>query len=428
MSPAPAPASGSISESAPAGAPGASPENRHPFFLRHFRNLWFGSSISLLGDQLYLVALPFLVLQLTGSSLALGTIMMTATIPRTVLMVVGGAVTDRVSPRRVLIMTAMSRAVFVGTVATVAWLGLIELWQLYVLTFLFGVADAFSFPAGGTLIPSLVAPQQLARANAMFQSSVMLIQMIGQAPAGWAIERWGIAAALFFDAASFLAVIVALLKVPDPPRAAPAAGAQARQGILSSIGEGWRAVWNDRPLTSLMVVFATVNLCVIGPTGVGLASLANFQFSSPAVYGIFLACFSGGTLAGVLAGGMVKRPRRRGLVFIALSTLTGLALLAIGLLTGRAAIGASLALMGSCVGFVNVHFSSWVQTRVERALLGRVFSVLMVLTLGLAPLSFAISGALAQWNVKGLFIVAGAVLATVGFVMALTSRAAREID
>lgn len=106
--------------SKPAGPSQALPDPaataRHPITLPHFRNLWIGASISLLGDQFYLVALPWLALQLTGSSLALGTLLMVAGIPRAALMLVGGAVIDRFSARRVLITTAAIRFVLVGIV------------------------------------------------------------------------------------------------------------------------------------------------------------------------------------------------------------------------------------------------------------------------------------------------------------------------
>jgi hypothetical protein len=391
--------------------------------------MWLGSTISLLGDQFYLVALPWLVLQLTGSSLALGAILMAAAIPRTALMLVGGAITDRVSPRRVLIVTAAIRSVLVGTVAALLWFKVVELWQLYLLTLAFGIADAFSFPAGAALIPALVPPQQLPPANALFQSSTVMTQMIGPAPAGLIIKRWGVAAALFFDALSFLAVIAALLRVPATPRPPqPAPGAAARPSMLHSIGEGLRAVRNDPPLMSLMVVFATINFCIAGPIGVGLASLAKFQFGSAAAFGTFLSCFSGGMLAGVLLGGTVKRPRKRGLQFTVVSALAGLELIAIGLVLKLAVIATLLALMGLGVGFVNVQFGTWIQTRVDRALLGRVSSVLMMAAVGLVPVSYAVSGVLAQWSFKGLFIIAGGLLTAVSLVMALTSKATREID
>src|SRR5262245_30481061 len=162
----------SLSET-PEPVPGPPPVPRHPLRLPHFRNLWIGATISLLGDQFYLVALPWLVLEIQGSSLALGSVLMVAAIPRAALMLVGGAVTDRVSPRRVLMTTAAVRAVLVGAVAALVWLRVVQMWQLYLLTFAFGVADAFSFPAGATLVPSLVEPQQLQPANALMQSSTV---------------------------------------------------------------------------------------------------------------------------------------------------------------------------------------------------------------------------------------------------------------
>jgi MFS transporter len=411
-------------ESAP--APASKP--RHPLSLPHFRNLWLGATISLLGDQFYLVALPWLVLQLTGSSLALGAILMTAAIPRAALMLVGGAVTDRFSARRVLMTTAATRTVLVGIVAALIWLNVVQLWELYVLTFLFGVADAFSFPASSALTPTLVEPQQLQPANALMQGSTVLTQMIGPAPAGLIIKTWGIASAMFFDALSFLAVIVALFRIPEPHKSpAPPVGAPARPSMLHSIAEGLRVVRNDPPLMSLMLVIATVNICVSGPIGVGLASLAKFRFGSAAAFGTFLSCFSGGMLAGILLGGLVKRPRRRGLQFIAMSGLAGLEMIGIGLVPKFGMIAALLAVMGLGVGFVNVQFSAWTQTRVERAVLGRVMSVMMFSAVGLVPVSYAISGVLAHWSLRALFVSAGAVLA-VASALAVTGQAARHID
>lgn len=404
------------------------PAAAHPMTVRHFRNLWIGVTISVLGDQFYLVALPWLVLQLTGSSLALGTILMVAAIPRAGLMLVGGAVIDRFSARRVVTFTAVTRGLLVGAVALLIWLGVVQLWHLYLLTFAFGVADAFSFPAGPALIPTLVEPRQLGAANAMLQVSTVAAQMVGPAPAGLAIRRWGTAPALLIDALSFFVVLFAILGLPvPPPLPASTAGSPARRGMLHSIGEGVRAVRRDRPLLSLMGLFAAVNVCVAGPVGVGLPVLAKNHFGSAAVFGTFLTCFGGGTLGGVMLAGMVKRPRRRGLQMLAMGVATGLELIAIGLVPRAAVIGVLMALMGAGVGFVNVQFVAWIQARVERAVLGRVMSVLMFCAVGLVPFSYAISGGLALWSLPALF-AGGGVLLTVSSLLAASAKAARDID
>src|SRR5512142_342089 len=85
-----------------------------PLAVRDFRLIWIGEAISVLGDQFYLVALPWLVLQTTGSPLAVGTTLMTAAIPRAAFMLLGGAVTDRVAPRSILLLSNATRAVLVG--------------------------------------------------------------------------------------------------------------------------------------------------------------------------------------------------------------------------------------------------------------------------------------------------------------------------
>ncbi len=407
---------------------------RHPLLQVHFRNLWAGSTISLLGDQFYLVAMPWLVLQITSSSLALGGVLMTTAIPRAALMLVGGAMTDRFSARRVLMVTAAVRAVLVGIVAGLIALKVVALWHVYLLTFAFGVADAFSLPSGSALIPTLVEPEQLRPANAFMQGSAVMTQMVGPAPAGLLVKLSGIAGAFFFDALSFLAVIAALLRIPDPPRAGTGAAADgtpapapARPGMLRSIGDGLRAVRQDPPLLSLMAVIATINICVAGPIVIGLAAMAKFRFGSAAAFGTLLSCFSAGTLVGLIAGGTIKRPRRRGLQFIVMSGLAGLELISIGLVQRLVPIGILLAVMGLGVGFVNVQFSAWLQLRVDRAILGRVMSVLMFAAVGLVPLSYAVAGMLAQWSLKALFVLAGAVLAAASAV-ALASPAARHID
>lgn len=408
---------------APEPLPGPVARTPHPLSVPHFRNLWLGATISLLGDQFYLVALPWLALQVTGSSLILGTLLMVAAIPRAVLMLIGGAVIDRFSARRVLMTTAAVRTLLVGAVAVLVWLRLIQLWELYALTFCFGVADAFSFPAGPALIPTLVKPEQLQPANALMQSSTVSMQTLGSFPAGLMIARWNVASALFFDAFSFLGVIVALLKIPDPPRAP----AHARPSMLHSIAEGLRAVWRDPALLALMSIFAALNVCFAGPVYVGLSSLAKFHFQSASAFGAWLFFLSAGMLIGILLGGRIKQPRKRGLQFIVMSLLTGLELIGIGWIQNFGAIAAFLALIGLGVGFVNVQFSAWIQLRVERALLGRVMSVLMFAAVGLVPVSYAAAGMVAQRSLPALFIGAGALLAVTSAV-ALTGKAARHID
>ncbi len=202
-------------------APLAPPARRHPIRDPPFRRLWAGSTASLCGDQFYLVALPWVVLHVTGSAVAIGTILMAAAVPRALLMLLGGLVSDRVSPRKVLMTTASARALVVGAIGLFVALGTIRFWQLCLLAFAFGVADAFAMPAAQAFLPALVASDDLVAAKALVQSTAQLTTIVGPAPAGVAIKAVGTAWAFVFDAISFLFIPAALWTLPDPGPARP---------------------------------------------------------------------------------------------------------------------------------------------------------------------------------------------------------------
>jgi MFS family permease len=396
---------------------------RHPIFNREFRYLWIGNTVSGCGDQFFLVALPWLILQLTGSGAVLGGIMMVQAIPRAGLMLIGGAVTDRISPRKIMILTAASRTFLVAALAAFIWTHHVGIWQIYVLSFLFGVADAFAAPAAQTLLPSLVAPAQLPAANALSQGTQQLAMLTMPAPAGIIIAAFGVATAFSIDAVSFLFIIAALLMLRDPRRIESAA---PRSNIVHSILEGLRYVKNDVALRTLLLVASVLNFCIAGPLSVGLAFLAKSEFGSPTVYGLLMSSVAAGSLVGLLLAA-ARKQRKRGWLLLVVSVVVGICTALIGLLRQLSSLLPILFVMSASAGLLNVHLLGWFQQRVDRAILGRVMSVLMFASLGLMPLSLAAAGVAVQWSMRGMFAGAGALVLVVTCVAAL-QRPVREID
>jgi MFS family permease len=401
----------------------SSSDARHPLFNRDFRLLWIGNTVSGCGDQFFLVALPWLILQLTGSGAVLGGIMMVEAIPRAALMLIGGAVTDRVSPRKIMILTATARTLLVAALAALIWIHHVEVWQIYVLSFFFGVADAFAAPAAQSLLPSLVAPAQLPAANAVSQGTQQLAMLVVPAPAGIIIAAFGVAAAFSIDAVSFLFIIAALLKLRDPPRIEAAA---PHRNIAHSILEGLRYVKNDVALRSLLLVASVLNFCITGPLSVGVAFLAKNELGSPAAFGLLMSSVAAGSLAGLLLAG-ARKQRKRGALLLVVSAVIGVCTASIGLLSQLWSLMPVLFVMSASAGFLNVHLVAWFQQRVDRAMLGRIMSVLMFASLGLMPLSLAAAGVSVQWSLHGMFAVAGALVLMVTF-FAAWHRPVREID
>jgi MFS family permease len=386
-------------------APSAPQAAQHPLRERNFRMLWAGSAISAVGDQFYLVALPWVVLQLTGSAVAVGTILMAVAIPRAALMLFGGALTDRISARKILMSTASARTLFVTVIGFLLWWHLLQLWELYVLGFFFGVADAFAWPAATTLLPSLVKREQLVAANSVFQTTGQLTTIVAPAPAGLAIKALGTAWAFFIDAISFLFIIAALWRLPDPPKA----GSAAKPPVWRSILDGISYVRRDVPLRSLMLVAAMLNFCISGPMGVGLPYLVKTKFGSAAAYGLLISAMAAGGLIGALLAGILKI-KRRGLLLLGACVVISAGIASMGLLGHLWLIAAVLLLLGCSAGVANVHIAAWIQQRIDATVRGRVFSVLMLANFGLMPVSLAVAGLLIAWNLKLMFLIAGASL------------------
>ncbi len=394
----------------------------HPLRERSFRILWIGSAISLFGDQFYLVALPWVVLQQTGSAVAMGTIMMAAAIPRAVLMLLGGALTDRISPRRILMSTASARTAFVAVIGALLWFHQLRIWELYILGFAFGVADAFAMPAFSAFMPSLVQREQLVAANSVFQTTAQLTTIVGPAPAGIVVKILGAAWAFILDAISFLFILAALWRLPEPAQAKPSTG---RPPMWRSILDGFSYVQKDLPLRTLLLLVAVLNFCLSGPLGVGLPYLAKTKFGSATAFALLLSAMAVGGLLGALLAGVWKM-RRRGLLILSVCALISFCLSGMGMLTHLWETVAVLALMAAAAALSNVQIVAWLQQRVDPSVRGRVMSVVMLSAIGLAPVSLAVAGLLIAWNLKLMFLMAGAAMLLITGLGAL-QKEVREI-
>ena len=379
------------------------PAVEHPLKNPNYRLWLIGGTISFLGDQFYLVALPWLVLQQTGSAVAMGAIMMAGAIPRAVLMLMGGAVSDRISARKIMMATATARTVCVAMIGLLVWLRVLQTWELYALAVAFGVADAFAAPAQSAYMPSLVKREQLVAASSVSQSTAQLTTIVGPVPAGFVIQALGVAWAFFLDAISFLFIIGALWKLPDPPKP------PARKAMWHSIAEGISYVAKDVPLRSLMLLATIMNFCVSGPVAVGLAYFTKTRSGSPAAYGTLISSLAAGSLIGAVLAGLWKI-RKRGVLILLVAVVLGLCLGSIALAERTWSVAAILVVMGAAAGMLNVHIGAWAMQRIDIAVRGRVSSVLMLAAFGVAPISLGLAGFLVAWNLKLMFLFAGALM------------------
>jgi MFS family permease len=395
----------------PAPAPDTGPALLRPMRLRDFRLLFAGETVSVLGDQFHFVALTWLALQLTGSGLVLGTVLMTAAIPRAAFMLLGGAFSDRFSPRTLMLLSNAIRGVTVGILAALVLNDRAELWHLYVLAGIFGVVDAFFYPAMNTIVPMLVPERQLAPANALVQGAQQVMLLVGPAVAGALVALVSTGPAFAIDAASFLVAAAAIGLIAGGRRHAAHAAGDA-PSMLATIGAGLRAAWADRAVRSMVVLIAAFNFAFTGPISVGLAVLADERFAGgSAAFGLLFSGFGGGAVIGAVLAGSIPRLPRLGTILMAIAIAIGIGLALIGLAPTLPVALAIIGGMGVLIGFINVQAIAWLQARIPDKLRGRVMSLVTLAAVGLAPVSLAIAGALVDVGaVTVTFVVAGAIV------------------
>ncbi len=399
-----------------------------PLANRNFRLLWLGESVSMLGDQFYLVALPWLVFQMTGSALAFGTILMVAGVPRAMFMLVGGVMTDRLSPRAVMIASNLLRLAITALLTLLVACQATQLWVLYMIAFSFGLVDAFFYPAYRAMIPLIVDAANLQASNALHQGTSQLIQIAGPGAAGVMVRSVGLALSFAFDALTFLftSVLLSLMRPVAPPHKTGPEAAHKRS-ILAEIGEMLAYVRCDTFLSALLLVVSAVNLLFVGPLVVGAATLGRVRFvEGSAAFGAMLSTFSVGALIGTLAAGAVHS-RRSGVISLLLLAAQGLFMVGLAQASTLVIACGLLALMGLGAGFGNVTLITLTQRRVARDKLGRFMSLIALAEVGLTPVSNALAGVMADLNVTAMYKLAGGLLTLVSL-LAVANPVMRNLD
>ena len=403
--------------SPPHAAPPASGSMRRVLTLRDFRLLLVGASTSLLGDQFALIATPWLVLQLSNDPLALGIVLALEGLPRAGFMLVGGAVTDRFAPRRVMIVSDITRGVLTAAMAVVVLTGAVQMWMLYGFALAFGLVAGFAVPAENSIVPTLVRRDDLQAGNALIMGATQLSGFVGPTLAGVVIAGYsksllGVGLAFAIDAATFAVSATAFTLIRSSrPASDPAAFA-----LWSSIGEGIRSVWADEPMRFVFSVLIAVNLFVVGPLLVGIPLLAHQRMpEGAAAFGVLMGAFAIGNLAGYLVAGATSQPSSTTMGVIVVGVLAGfgVSIASFGFVTHLWFDAALLTGLGLGNGYLAITLFTWIQARTPEQLLGRTMSLVTFASLGLVSISQAAAGAFARWDLDAMFLFSGClVLAT----------------
>jgi MFS family permease len=369
--------------------------------------LMVGGAVSLVGNELTALAIPWFILQTTGSAARTGLVAFCTLLPMILAMIFGGAVADRFGHRRMSVLSDLLSAATVAAVPVLYHSVGLPFGVLLVLVFVGALLDAPGGTARTALIPdaAALAGMPLERVNSAFQAIQSLAGLVGPLLAGVLIALMGISNVLWLDAATFLVSAAAVAAFVPSPRRSDA----PRGRYLDEVREGWRFLTSDPLLRSIAGIATLINFLAAPLFAVLLPVLANEEYGSAADLGVAMASFGAGTLIGAVVYGVVgpTLPRRPVLV-----GAFAVAAIPLGVLAGAPPLwmtAAALALSGFGIGPINPLVLTVMQERVPAELRARVFGAVGATALVAAPAGVLLAGALAE--VLGVQVVIGGIAA-----------------
>jgi MFS family permease len=381
-----------------------------PLRHRDFRVLWSGMAVSLVGDGIFLIAIAWETYVLWNAPAALSIVGIGMTVPTVAFLLLGGVLSDRHDRRRLMLWADLVRAAAVGCLAVLVLTHALELWELIVLVGLYGCGTAFFTPAFEAVVPDLLPAEDLPAANSLDQFvRPIALRLLGPLLGGWLVAA-GAGLAFTVDAVSFGASAVAVMAMRTRPAggAAPAShGAAVREGLSFIRGRVW--LWGT------LVAAAAAYLVFLGPSEVLLPYVVkNELHASAGDLGLVFAAGGVGAVGAALWMGQRGHPRRDVTVMYATWTLATLAIAGYGLAT------AAWQLMLVCLVFNALETAGTIvwatvkQRHVPSRFLGRVSSLDWMISIGLLPISFALTAPVAgAIGVRATLIGAGLVGAAI---------------
>jgi len=393
------------------------------FRHRNFRIFYGGYLVSLTGIWMQRVAQSWLVLDLTGSAFWVGLVEALGTLPVLLFSLYAGAVADRVSKHRMVLVTQAAAMVVAFGFAAVALLGLESIGAIVLLAALLGTATAFDIPARQSFFVEVVGKDDLTSAIALNASAFNATRLVGPAVAGMLIGAFGVGACFLLNGFSYIAVLAALVAMRLPPFRSPVAPSRS---AWSNIADGLRFAVAEPRIRVLLLNIAVMSICGF-PALTLLPVLARLELGAGArEYGWMMSAVGAGALIGALAVATFAPRIRKGRVLGWAAGLFGASVAAVGSSPSVPVALVILTTLGLAMITATALTNTLLQTLVPDELRGRVISVYTFSFVGMAPIGAFLSGVAAERFGVGATLGVGGLI-TVGAAASLLLRS-RELQ
>ncbi len=365
------------------------------------------NAISLFGNNLTIIAIPWFVYATTGSPAKMGIVGLFSVLPAILAAFFGGTIVDRVGHKKMSIISDLASGVTVVLVPLLYYTVGLEFWQLLVLVFFSALLDAPGNTARLSLLPDVAETSGMAleRANAAQQTVQRSALLIGPAIAGVLIASIGSTTVLWIDAATFaISALIFLIAVPSG-KTLPIPESQYLQQLL----EGLRFIREDKLILSLVITVAITNFLDMPIFGVVLPVFAGEVYGAATQLGLLISAFGAGAVLGALLYGAYTYRLPRRAVFVISFLLVSAPIWVLSLSPSLPVALAAIFAAGLAAGPLNPIIMTVTQSRVPAEMRGRVFGMITAMALIAAPLGMLVVGYAVE------YVGVSATLATIAF-------------
>jgi MFS family permease len=380
--------------------------------MRAFLLIWFGQVISVIGSSMTGFALGVYVYQRTSSASVFALILLFNMLPRALFSPLAGVVADRWDRRRIMILSDGGAAISTLAVASLLIAGRLEVWHIFLATFLNSTLSTMQGPAFAAAVTQLVPKAQFGRVNGLMQLGSGVGQMVAPVLAGALIGLAGLRAVLIVDLATFLFAVGTLLATQFPQLKSTSDKVGQKRSLISDLRAGWRYIVARPGLVALLVVFAVANYLVGNAEAVLTPMILSF--ASPGTLGVILTLGGFGMLVGSLVLSVWGGGRQRVYTALGFYALLGLAVIAAGLSPSAPLVAGALFVTFLCVPIAIGSAHAILQTKVDPGMQGRVFALRMTLNTGAFALAYVTGGPLVDLIFEPLMAQGGPLAGSVG--------------
>jgi Na+/melibiose symporter-like transporter len=364
-----------------------------PLRGRDFRLLWLGMAVSLVGDGIFLVAMAWEAYSLWNAPAALSLIGVAMTIPMIACLLPAGVLSDRLDRRRLMLASDLGRAVVLAALAALTLTGRLTYWELILVVAVYSVGTAFFTPAFEAIVPDIVPASDLPAANSLDQFvRPIALRLAGPAAGGAIVAALGVGTAFAVDCVSFLVSAAAVFALRPPAHAR----SEHVHSSVHAVKEGLAFVRGRVWLWGTLLSAAIAYLAFMGPAEVLLPYLVkNELHASAGDLGLVFAAGGIGAVCAALLMGQLGHPRRDVTVMYVTWTLATLAVAGYGLATASWQLMLACLLFNALEAAGTIVWATIKQRHVPSSMLGRVSSLDWMISIGLLPISYALTAPLA---------------------------------